>query len=278
MKSALLLIGLLIFAAILYLIWEVWHIFGFWRIVGLSVLLIIVQVLAAKSSLKRFEKDGRIIYAPKELPIYIGVLCGFGVVGYLYTHLNTVTTITDLEYKFGIAYLVLNSIQIVSQFFTVFRNRHDKAEINSEGVLWTDIEEGKDVGQNLSWSDIDTIEKDLTKIIINMKTGKKHELVPSQMNMALFLNTLYQDLLEIGKKHGVSSKKEKAVANLMKNVGSESTEELEESNENIESTTASTEEVTDSNEVVESTEDIVDSNEETNAKTEEDESNTDPEG
>ena len=201
-------IPLAIFGGILYLIWEVWHIFGFWRVVGLGILLIVIQVFAGKKSLKREEVESGVIYAPKELPIYIGVLCGFGVVGYLYSHLQSLTTITDTEYKFGIAYLILNGIQILRQCIADFRNRHDKVEVNSDGIFWIDIEGGKDVGQKLSWSDIKKVSSEIGKIVIETKGSTKHELVPSQMNMALFQTQLHEDLVTFGKEYGDLDKEE----------------------------------------------------------------------
>ena len=78
-------LALLASVGLLYLLYETWVIFGFWRIaitgtINTLASIIFIQFMGSGKS----EKDGIIIYNPKEWPKFIGILVFLGVAYYLF--------------------------------------------------------------------------------------------------------------------------------------------------------------------------------------------------
>jgi hypothetical protein len=146
----------------LYLIYETWVIFGFWRLVITGLInflasLILIQLMGSGKS----EKEGVIIYNPKEWPKLLGILVFLGVAYYLYDHINQKENLSSLEYYYGVAYLsLLSFLPTIYNLFKLIRDRNDYVKINN------DI---------LSYKDNRTQEEfkisDIQSCLNNMKTG-----------------------------------------------------------------------------------------------------------
>ena len=103
---------LLILAGIgfVYLIYEIWTIFGFWRLTLTGVIEILASIIflqflgSAKS-----ESNGVLIYNPKEWPKLLGIAVFVGVAYYLYDYIEKKDNLSDLEYYYGLSYLIILS-------------------------------------------------------------------------------------------------------------------------------------------------------------------------
>ena len=106
-------IGLLFFLlgiTMIYLIYEIWTIFGFWRLIITGFInflasLILFQLVGSGKS----EKEGVLIYNPKEWPKLLGIVVFLVVAFYLYNYINQKENLTSLEYYYGVVYLSLLS-------------------------------------------------------------------------------------------------------------------------------------------------------------------------
>ena len=132
-------IGLLFFLlgiTMIYLIYEIWTIFGFWRLIITGFInflasLILFQLVGSGKS----KKEGELIYNPKEWPKLLGLLVFLVVAFYLYNHINQKENLTSLEYYYGFAYLtILSLLPTLYTLFKIVRDRNDFVKITN-GIL-----------------------------------------------------------------------------------------------------------------------------------------------
>lgn len=138
-KTALIIgtISVLLGITMLYLIYEIWTIFGFWRltITGLINFLASVILFQLVGSGKS-EKEDVLIYNPKEWPKLLGIVVFLVVAFYLHNHINQKENLTSLEYYYGIGYLSLLSIlPTLYTLFKLVRDRNDFVKIKN-GILY----------------------------------------------------------------------------------------------------------------------------------------------
>ena len=132
-------IGLLFFLlgiTMIYLIYEIWTIFGFWRLIITGFInflasLILFQLVGSGKS----EKEGVLIYNPKEWPKLLGIVVFLVVAFYLYNYINQKENLTSLEYYYGVVYLsLLSFIPTLYTLFKLIRDRNDFVKIKN-GIL-----------------------------------------------------------------------------------------------------------------------------------------------
>ena len=131
-------IRLLGFSSVLlyfYTLYEVWHIFGFWRIVATTLVSIVGAVIIQFYGTGRSEKDGAVIFNPKEWPKFLGILVYIAVGYYLYDFLEKKQNLTAWEYYFGLIYLGLCSLlPILMALFKLIRDRNDYVKF-ADGII-----------------------------------------------------------------------------------------------------------------------------------------------
>lgn len=129
-------LALLASVGLLYLAYKTWMIFGFWRIAVTGIIntlasFIFIQFMGSGKS----EKDGVIIYNPKEWPKFLGILIFLGVAYYLYDFISKREGLSNLEYYYGIGYLsLLSFLPTLYNLFKLIRDRNDYVKINN-GIL-----------------------------------------------------------------------------------------------------------------------------------------------
>ena len=129
-------LALLASVGLLYLAYKTWMIFGFWRIAITGIIntlasFIFIQFMGSGKS----EKDGVIIYNPKEWPKFLGILIFLGVAYYLYDFISKREGLSNLEYYYGIGYLsLLSFLPTLYNLFKLIRDRNDYVKINN-GIL-----------------------------------------------------------------------------------------------------------------------------------------------
>ena len=125
-------LALLSAIGLLYLVYETWVIFGFWRlaITGLINILASVIFIQLMGSGKT-EKEAVIIYNPKEWPKFLGILVFLSVAYYLFDFISKKEGLTSIEYYYGVGYLSLLSIlPSLYNLFKLIRDRNDYVKIN----------------------------------------------------------------------------------------------------------------------------------------------------
>lgn len=129
-------LALLASVGLLYLAYKTWMIFGFWRIAITGIIntlasFIFIQFMGSGKS----EKDGVVIYNPKEWPKFLGILIFLGVAYYLYDFISKREGLSNLEYYYGIGYLsLLSFLPTLYNLFKLIRDRNDYVKINN-GIL-----------------------------------------------------------------------------------------------------------------------------------------------
>jgi hypothetical protein len=150
----------------IYLIYEIWTIFGFWRLIITGFInflasLILFQLVGSGKS----EKEGELIYNPKEWPKLLGLLVFLVVAFYLYNHINQKENLTSLEYYYGFAYLtILSLLPTLYTLFKIVRDRNDFVKITNGILSYKDNSTEKEFKISTIKSCSNNLKTDLTLI------------------------------------------------------------------------------------------------------------------
>jgi hypothetical protein len=168
---------ILLIISFCYLTYKTWNIFGFWTIVITGIISAVSSTLLGNLVGSRSEKDGVIIYNPKELPKFLNIIVSLSIGYYLYTILNS-KILTNYDYMFGMAYLVLLTFTpLVFSLFKLIRDRNDYISISSTTISYKDNKEG----ETFQISDIKNVELSLG-IKLTFKDDTTCLIKPNQMN------------------------------------------------------------------------------------------------
>lgn len=173
---------LLILAGIgfVYLIYEIWTLFGFWRLTLTGVIEILASIIflqflgSAKS-----ESNGVLIYNPKEWPKLLGIAVFVGVAYYLYDYIEKKDNLSDLEYYYGLSYLIILSLVPTLIFlYKLIRDSRDYVKINNGVLSYKDNR----VKEEFNLSDIESCESKNNGVLLNLKDKTTHLIPLKQMN------------------------------------------------------------------------------------------------
>ena len=188
---------------IVYFWLEIWHIFG-WVLVYTFVVsfLVAIPVLMVSKSRVIDDAEDSITYNPKEWPLYLNILFGLGIIGYLYQYMVALPDLSDGDYKWGVAYLGFNVFSIVLMSLKYFANKDDEIVLTPEGIKVLDMEKGKDEGFTLPWGDVSEVKRELlsSEIVLTVGTEKEKDSMESysiklnQMNMQGQKNIVLTDI------------------------------------------------------------------------------------
>ena len=195
---------ILFIGLILFLIGKVWHIFGFWRILGLGLYMLIAEAVLYRFSFRRVQSDTKITYDPIELPLYFGSFLGLGVIAYLYIYLQSQIGLGDGDILFGHMYLIMNTLTSLNQLRKIIQNRNDRIELTPEHLLWVDKEIGGDVGNCIKWEDIKDVENNMATMVLTLQDDSKIAIFLKQMNMSTSSKEILADLQEYHKRYGTA--------------------------------------------------------------------------
>jgi hypothetical protein len=168
----------------IWLLIEVWSVFGIWNLVLGGVIsfvgTFIASVIGSKAS-SRHEHAGKITYNPAEWPMYMALVLGFSGSGYLYWILDqrqAEGTILGSEFTFGIAYIVISGLLPgLNAIRNGFKNRNDYVEISEHSVMYKDNE----TSETFALRDIASAEGGIN-ITLTMKDGSTSTIPTSNMN------------------------------------------------------------------------------------------------
>jgi hypothetical protein len=181
---------ILLVIAWLYLTFKVWSIFGFWRILSTTLVLIITGVAFARLSKAKRVLSNKIIYNPKEWPKFMQMLVSLLIGYYLYTvvqHLN----LSSGDYIFSIAYLLITILTpMLWAIFILLRDRNDY--IQFEGSVLTYRDNSQNGSYNLS--QLESIETGKS-LHLKFKDGSVATIHWSNMNFSV--TDIYQIQQEI---------------------------------------------------------------------------------
>ena len=173
-------ISLLASVGLLYLAYKTWMIFGFWRIAVTGIIntlasFIFIQFMGSGKS----EKDGVIIYNPKEWPKFLGILVFLTVAYYLFDFIGKKEGLTTLEYYYGIGYLsLLSFLPTLYNLFKLLRDRNDYVKINNGIISYKDNRSQEE----FKISDIQSFSSVKTGLTLKFKDGKTHVIPIKNMN------------------------------------------------------------------------------------------------
>lgn len=174
-------LALLSAIGLLYLVYETWVIFGFWRlaITGLINILASVIFIQLMGSGKT-EKEAVITYNPKEWPKFLGILVFLGVAYYLFDFINKKEGLTSIEYYYGVGYLSLLSIlPSLYNLFKLTRDRNDYVKINNGILSYKDNR----TQEEFKISDIQSCSNSIkTGLTLTFKNKKTHLIPLPNMN------------------------------------------------------------------------------------------------
>ena len=127
-----------------YLIYKTWDIFGFWTLVWTFLVEVISISLLGHLLGSRVEKNGLIIYNPKEWPKFLNMLVSIAIGYYLYTIISN-PSISSYDYTFGMSYLILlTALPISIAIFKLIRDRDDFISISETNLIYKDNSETGD--------------------------------------------------------------------------------------------------------------------------------------
>jgi len=178
MKSALYLLVAALLVAILYLIYEIWHVFGAWPMI-LSILVnaFVGGTLTYLIGCKTKTIDGY-VFNPKELPKYLSMVVTSAVGLYLYTQLDN-PQLSDKERIFGLIWIVLVvALPITLEVYKLFRDRNDYVKISGSLLTYRDND---DLGE-LSLHEVKRAESLNGDVKLEMLDGSSRLIKTSQMN------------------------------------------------------------------------------------------------
>ncbi len=158
MKKILMIFGVLLIVSIVigfcYLLYKTWDIFGFWTLMWTGLLSTISTVYLGNLIGSRAEKNGVIVYNPKEWPKFLNMFISLAIGYYLYTIINNPNT-SSYDYSFGMAYLILFTFTPIGiAIFKLIRDRNDFISIDVDSIKYRDNDE---TGE-FKFADIATVE------------------------------------------------------------------------------------------------------------------------
>jgi hypothetical protein len=163
-----------------YLIYEIWNIFGFWRLTLTGVIevlasIIFLQFLGSAKS----ESNGVVIYNPKEWPKLLGIAVFIGVAYYLYDYIEKKEDLSELEYYYGLSYLIILSLVPTLIFlYKLIRDSRDYVKINNGVLSYKDNR----VSEEFNLSDIESCESKNNGVLLNLKDKTTHFIPLKKMN------------------------------------------------------------------------------------------------
>lgn len=132
---------ILFFVGILYLGYKSYVVFGFWNIILSGLLSWFSTFFLAQLIGSRAEKEGTIVYNPKEWPKFINFLVSLLIAYYLYTVLQG-KEISEGDYIFGLSYIILLTVlPTLYSIYKLIRDRNDFIAISSTSVSYRDNSE-----------------------------------------------------------------------------------------------------------------------------------------
>ena len=200
---------LIFLGGFVYLWLKIWHIFG-WVLVYtfvVSFLAALPAVLVSKSRVVD-ENEDSITYNPKEWPLYLNLIFGLGVSGYLYQYLVAVPELSDSDYNWGMVYLGFNILSIVTASLNYFANRNDQIVLTPKGITVLDMEMGVDEGFSLAWDDISEAKRATlsSEIVVTARTDKdspeSYSIKLKQMNMQGQEISVFKDIQDYLSRYG----------------------------------------------------------------------------
>tara|TARA_B100000768_G_scaffold172605_1_gene181025 strand:+ start:291 stop:986 length:696 start_codon:yes stop_codon:yes gene_type:complete len=205
-------LSLLASVGLLYLVYKTWVIFGFWRIAITGLIntlasVIFIQFMGSGKS----EKDGVIIYNPKEWPKFLGILVFLGVAYYLYDFISKKEGLLNLEYYYGVGYLsLLSFLPTLYNLFKLIRDRNDYVKINNGILSYKDNR----TQEEFKMSDIQSFSKSTKNgIMLTFKDEKTHLIPIKNMNFnirdSINLNNDLKALIPVKEKEASENKEEK---------------------------------------------------------------------
>jgi hypothetical protein len=124
-----------------FLIYKTWNIFGFWTLIWTGLISISGTAFLGQLVGSRIEKNGVIIYNPKEWPKFLNMLVSLFIGYYLFTMISN-PRISSYDYTFGLSYLILlTGIPILIGIFKLIRDRNDFISIDETYVKYKDNDE-----------------------------------------------------------------------------------------------------------------------------------------
>ncbi len=160
-----------------YLLFKTWDIFGFWALLWTILLEVISSLLIGHLVGSRIEKNGIILYKPKEWPKFLNILISLAIGFYLYTIISN-PDISRYDYSLGLALLVLLLVlPITYSIYKLIRDRNDFISLTEVHLKYKD----NDKSRKFKFSDIATAE--LSKgIRITFKNGDTRDINTDNMN------------------------------------------------------------------------------------------------
>lgn len=173
-------VGFGIVVILFYLIYKVWDIFGFWTLVWTGSVELLSSLILWNMIGSRKEKDGIIIYNPKEWPKFIHILVCIFVGVYLYSIISLLDS-SSYDYIFGLSYLILIAgVPIIISLYRLVRDKNDFVKIYQNRLSFKD---NKNEG-SLDLLQVKNV--NLTKdIILEFHDQTKQEIKLSNMNFNL---------------------------------------------------------------------------------------------
>jgi len=174
-----------------FLLYKSWNIFGFWTLAWTGLLSIFSTSLLGNFVGSRVENNGVIMYNPKEWPKILNILVSVSIGYYLFTIINNSEVISNYDYTFGLAYLILlTAVPILISIFKLARDRNDFISIDGNQLKYKDNDEtGK-----FKFTDIANVEL-ANGLKLTFKDDKIVTIKTSNMNFnAKDLSSVYLEI------------------------------------------------------------------------------------
>jgi len=174
-----------------FLLYKSWNIFGFWTLAWTGLLSIFSTSLLGNFVGSRVENNGVIMYNPKEWPKVLNILVSVSIGYYLFTIINNSEVISNSDYTFGLAYLILlTAVPILISIFKLVRDRNDFISIDGDQLKYKDNDE---TGE-FKFTDIANVEL-ANGLKLTFKDDKTVTIKTSNMNFnAKDLSSVYLEI------------------------------------------------------------------------------------
>jgi len=174
-----------------FLLYKSWNIFGFWTLAWTGLLSIFSTSLLGNFVGSRVENNGVIMYNPKEWPKILNILVSVSIGYYLFTIINNSEVISNSDYTFGLAYLILlTAVPILISIYKLVRDRNDFISIDGDQLKYKDNDE---TGE-FKFTDIANVEL-ANGLKLTFKDDKTVTIKTSNMNFnAKDLSSVYLEI------------------------------------------------------------------------------------